>query len=131
MELEALHPEVLDQPPGLPHAQLAARRIDARERDCDVAVLRGAFGDFLVRDALQSQAALVVDRENDEPHLPGAVVRCHLGDRRVLRDVLEVPPLCLVELPRRLVGHHPGRYLGVRVDVDCDQLVDVHCPAPR
>ena len=48
MELEALHAVVLDQPPRFARAGLAFRRIDAGERDHDVAVLVGKFGDLLV-----------------------------------------------------------------------------------
>ena len=126
MELEAAHAEILDQAPRLAHAHLAARRIDAGERDRDVLVLVRRLGDLLVRDALDAHAALVVHREHDERHLALAVVGGHLRDGRVLDLVAEIAAARFQRFLLRFVGQHARRGLGMRVDVDGDQVLQVH-----
>ena len=73
MELEALDAEILHQPARL-LCPAALGRVDAAERDHDVAVLGGKPGDLLVRVALEAGAALAIDRENDASDLALAVV---------------------------------------------------------
>src|SRR4030095_9015903 len=59
VELEALDAEMLDQAPRLAHAHLAARRVDARERDADVRMFGSRLRHLLLRGAPPAPAALL------------------------------------------------------------------------
>src|SRR2546423_5777654 len=129
MELEAAHAIVLDQPPRLRDAFGAAMRIDARERDRHVAVLVRELGDLLVGDLVLA-AFLRIDGEDDEAHLELAVHLRHLRHRLVLRLVAEIAPHRLLRLGA-LVVDVQRRLPGVRMDVDRDELVELHAVITR
>src|SRR5439155_26718454 len=86
---------------------------------------RGRLGDLLVRDPSAPHLELRVDGEHDEPRLARAVVLDGLRDRRA-SSRLEVLHRGLVEFTAVLVRRLPARNFRVRVDVEGDQLVDVH-----
>src|SRR3989454_2984686 len=89
-------------------------------------MLGGRFRDLLVADAAKTHATLGVDAEDHERHLARAVVLGHLRDRRVLRLVAEVAAARFVHFALDLVGQNARRGLGVRMDIDGDQLAEVH-----
>src|SRR3989304_6136434 len=73
VELEALDAELAHQPPRLLGASVALRRIDAGERNHDIAVLVGDARDLLVRVAAIAGQAFAVHRKDDpaDPGPPG------------------------------------------------------------
>ena len=129
MELEAAHPVVLDEPAGLRHTLGAAVRIDAGERDRDIAVLVRKLGDLLVRD-LAAGILAGVDGEDDEGHLELAVHVRHFRHGGVLRLVAEVAPHRLLLVVRRIVDFQRG-FPGMRMDVDRHQVVKFHRASSR
>jgi hypothetical protein len=106
------------------YAVLAPVGVDAGEGDGHVGVLVRELGDLLVRDPA-ARPLLAVDGEDDEGHLQLAVHPGHLGHRLVLRLVAEVAAHCLLRLGGR-VAHRERRLPGVGVDIDGDQLVQIH-----
>ena len=127
MELEAFYPVVLDQRARHAHTHAAPCRVDAGEGDADVAVLVRRFRDFLVGDPLDAHAALAVHGEYHEPHLPLTVVRCHLIDGLVLGRVPEIPAAGFEAFLGRFVWNDAHGFFRVRVDIDRDEFVNVHC----
>src|SRR6266850_122291 len=111
-------------PPPPRDALFATVRVDARERDGDIAVLVRELGDLLVRD-LAARVLAGIDGEDDECHLELAVHLGHLGHRLVLRLVAEVAAHRLLRFGE-LVVHRERGFPRVRVDVDGDQVVQVH-----
>ena len=82
-------------------------------------------GDLLVRDASVADLGLAVDREHDEADLALAVVGDGLVDRRPLAGLEIFARRLLVGLPD-LVVRLAARHLGVRVDVDGDEVFNFH-----
>src|SRR5829696_5928756 len=82
MELEPANDAGFDEPARLAHAHLPLVRVDAGERDHDVAVVAGGVRHFLVRNAPRADLKLRVDREHDQADLALAVIREGLGNRR-------------------------------------------------
>lgn len=126
VELEALHPVLLDQAAGLAYARLAAEGVDGGEGDEDVGVGGGRFGDLFVRDGFGAGRGLGVDREDDGGHLPLAVVRGGLLQGRFpLALDLEVGGGGVVQVVVQ-GGVALGGHLRMGVDVDRDESVEVH-----
>ena len=129
MELEALAPcsrVIRRSPARTPSAPRCG--FDAREGDRDVAVLVRELGDLLVGD-LAAGLLRAVDGEDHERHLELAVHLGHLRHRLVLRLVAEVAPHRLLLLVGRVVHRQRG-FPGVRMDVDGDELVELHGGSP-
>jgi hypothetical protein len=84
-----------------------------------------ASADLLVRDAAAAELAFAVDREHHQADLDLAVVGHRLGDRRpaVGAEVLVGGAVVLLAI---VVERVPARHLGVRVDVDGDQVLNIH-----
>ena len=125
MKLEAADHTIRDQAARFAHAHLALVRIDARERQHDVAVLARRVRDFLVRNASCTELEFGIDREHDEADATLTVVCDRLGNRRALAG-FEI--LCGSRFERRpgCVGLLPTGHFGMRMHVDCNELVDVH-----
>jgi len=125
VELEALDAVFLDQPAGFAGAHLALVRVDRGEGHHHVAVLGRGLADLLVGDAAAAQLALAVDREHHQADLDLAVVLDRLGDRRpaVGAEILVRRAVVLLAV---VVERVPAGHLGVGVDVDGNQVVDVH-----
>ena len=118
-----------EQAPRLAHAHLALVRIDAGERHHDVGVFAGRVRDLFVGNPPRADLELGVDREHHEADLALAIVGDGLGDRRPLAGLEILRGRILERLPHfvRLVA---ARDLGVGMDVDGDQVLDVHGCAP-
>ena len=91
--------------------------VDARERDEHVGVRGGSLGDLLVRNRRDAALRLPVDGEDDGGHVPLAVVRGDVVDRRQRLVASEVPRRRSAKLGRHRVVPVPGQ-LGVDVHVD-------------
>ena len=126
VELEAADAEVLDQPPRLARAHLALGRVDAGERDQDVAVLRGELGHLLVVVAPEAGLALGVDRKDHRADLALAEIGGGLRDgRRMLERRLEIGMHAGLEVVIAVVGVGAARLLGMGVDVDGGKLAEL------
>jgi hypothetical protein len=79
------------------------------------------LGDLLVRDAAAAELRLAVDGEHHQADLALAVVGDRLGDGRpaVAAEVLVGGAVVLLAV---VVERVPARHLGMRVDVDGDQV---------
>jgi hypothetical protein len=115
MELEPTDAVLGHQATGRPHGGCAARRVDARERDQHVGVLRGSLRHVLVGDGAVPRRRFVVDREDDGGHRQVAIALGDLVDRRG----------AVVRLEVLRGGSHQLRPEG-RVPVGVDLDVDVH-----
>ena len=125
MELEPLDAEILDQAARLAHAHLAARRVDAGERNRDVAMFRRRLGDFLVGNATDAHAALVIHREHHKSDLALTIVGRHLRDGGVLHLVAEIAAARLQRLRLGFVWEHACGCLRVGMDVDRHQCIHI------
>ena len=99
-------------------------RVDRRERDQDVGVGGGDLGDLLVRTAARPVTVSASTREDDRGHVSLAVVRGNVLDGRhaVLAEVLRGGGLAPLGAQTVLARDAD---LGMRVDVDRDDLVEV------
>ncbi len=127
MELEAPHAVVGDQPLCLVDAPAALVRVDARERDQHVGVRLRDRGDLLVRDPGLARRRLGVDGEDDGHHVPLAVERGQLLRGRARRLAPEVLDRGVAQVVGERVVAGAG-HLGVRVDVDRDDVVEHQRP---
>jgi hypothetical protein len=98
-------------------------RIDACEGNRHVGILVRELGDLLVRDF--AGFSRTIHGEDDERHPELAVHVGHLWHGLVLRLVAEVAAHRFLRL-RELVVHGERRLPRVRVDVDGNELREVH-----
>ena len=91
-----------------------------------VRVVDRGLGDLVVRHRLDAHRRRAVDGEHDRHHLPRPVVLGHLRRRRAM-DVggAEVVVGGLLQFRRQPAAARDPRHLGVGVDVDGDERVDV------
>jgi hypothetical protein len=125
VELEALDAMLVDQPARLPGSHLALVRVDARKGDHHVAVLLRRFSHLLVGYAAAAQFRFRVNSEHDQPKFALPVVRHGLGNGWTAIGA-KVPVRGAVVLLAKAVLGTAARDFGVGVDVDRDQLLDVH-----
>src|SRR6516162_6882453 len=90
VELEPAYPVILDEVACLARTHPALVRVDRSERYDDIVVLRGEVRDLVVADALGTDAALAVDREQAEGDLLLAVEADDLGNLGPLARRLEI-----------------------------------------
>ena len=130
MKLEAADAEVADQAARLARARLALRRIDAGERDHHVAVGGGLLRDLLVGIAAVAGLALGIDREDHRADLALAIIARGLLDGRTVVGLVEIDRHRRLQLVVAVIRMGAARLLGMGVDVDRHQLVDVHGTLP-
>jgi hypothetical protein len=131
VELEAAHPELLDQPSGLGHSGLSFGGVDAGERKQHVGVAPGPLDHRLVGDPGVAQRRLRVDGEDHRRHLPLAVVVRELVERR---RSAALDPEVLVRAGPEVLGQGEVAApvgLGVRVHVDGGECRDVEARCVR
>src|SRR5665213_3461134 len=124
MELEATNAVVVDQTARLARAHPAFRRIDTGKRNEHIGILRGHFRHLLVRNAPVTHLGFTIDREDDRGHPALAVILRDLRNRR-WRGRLEVLCHRFIEDDRARITRRASRDVGVRMDVDRDELLDV------
>ena len=130
MKLEATHAELADEPARLPRSGLALGRINAGEGDQDVAVGGGFLGDLFIRIAAVAGFALGIDRKDHRADLALAIVGRGLFDGWAIVRLIEVDRHLRLEIIVPVIRMRAARFLGMSVNIDCDQLIDLHGPAP-
>ncbi len=126
MKLEPADAEIADQAARLAGAGLALRRVDAGERDQHIAIGGGLLGDLLIGVAAVAGLALGIDREDHRADLALAVIARGVLDGRAIVGLVEINRHLRLQLVVAVVGMRAARLLGVGVDIDRHQFVDVH-----
>ena len=126
VELEALHAELVDEAARLARTHLSLVRIDRRERDQNVTVLRSELRDFFVFVAAVASLALRIDRKDHGRDVFLAEVRGRFGDsRRMLPWRAEIFRHRALQFVVAVVGVAAARLFRMRVDVDRSDLRDL------
>ncbi len=126
MEFEAADAVILDQLARLADTELAFVRVDRDERDQHVEMVGGDFQHLLILVAAEAGLAFGVDREDHRGDVLGAVIGRGLRyRRRMLVRRLEVVGHLRLEIVIAVVAMHAARLLGMGVDVDRDDFLDV------
>ena len=129
MKLEAFDHSGLDQIARFTHAHAALVWIDRGEGHHDIAVCGGGVGNLLVGNALGADLEFAIDGEHDEADLALAIVGDRLGNGWSLAD-FEIFARRLVIGPPHLVMRLAAGHFGVGVNVDGDEISDVHADTP-
>ena len=125
VELETLDAVLGNQPPRLACAHLALVRVDAGKRNHHVGVLLRGLGNLFIWDAPTTHLGLGVDREHHQANLALAVVGYGFFYGRPAA-VAKVFVSRAVVLFAVVIKRVPATDLGVGVDVDGDQILEIH-----
>jgi hypothetical protein len=122
-----LNPRTPHQAARLPRPRLALRGIDRSERNHHVGVLGRDARHLLVRVAPESRLALGIDGKDDatDPARP-VMVRRFLHGRQMVVAALEIFRHRGLELVVAVVPRTAARLLGMGMNVERDQFVDLH-----
>ena len=126
VELEAFDAEILDQVAGLARAIFAFARVDRGERDDDIVMLGGEFRHLVIADALRSDPALAIDREQAERDMALAIIIDRLGDGGAPPIRLEISGGRVEKLRHHRVLGVVARDFGMNMDVDRDDPAGIN-----